>query len=90
MSFTFIDLFAGIGGIRLGFEKFKGECVFTSEWDKHSKITYKANFGDEPNGDNTKTDVKEIPKHDILLGGYSRRAATYGVRKAGSKRQDHE
>jgi DNA (cytosine-5)-methyltransferase 1 len=43
MTFTFIDLFAGIGGIRLGFEKFKGECVFTSEWDKHSKITYKAN-----------------------------------------------
>jgi DNA (cytosine-5)-methyltransferase 1 len=70
MSFTFIDLFAGIGGIRLGFEKFKGECVFTSEWDKYSKITYKANFGDEPDGDITKTDVKEIPKHDILLGGF--------------------
>lgn len=70
MSFTFIDLFAGIGGIRLGFEKFKGECVFTSEWDKYSQITYKANFGDEPNGDITKTDVKDIPKHDILLGGF--------------------
>jgi DNA (cytosine-5)-methyltransferase 1 len=70
MPFTFIDLFAGIGGIRLGFEKFKGECVFTSEWDKHSKITYKANFGDEPNGDITKTEVKDIPKHDILLGGF--------------------
>lgn len=70
MSFTFIDLFAGIGGIRLGFEKLKGECVFSSEWDKYSQITYKANFGDEPNGDITKTDVKEIPKHDILLGGF--------------------
>lgn len=70
MSFTFIDLFAGIGGIRLGFEKFKGECVFTSEWDKYSQITYQANFGDEPNGDITKTDVKDIPKHDILLGGF--------------------
>lgn len=70
MPFTFIDLFAGIGGIRLGFEKFKGECVFTSEWDKYSQITYKANFGDEPNGDITKTDVKDIPKHDILLGGF--------------------
>ena len=70
MSFTFIDLFAGIGGIRLGFEKFKGECVFTSEWDKYSQITYQANFGDEPNGDITKTDVKDIPKHDILLAGF--------------------
>ena len=70
MSFTFIDLFAGIGGIRLGFEKFKGECVFTSEWDKYSQITYKANFGDEPNGDITKTNVKDIPRHDILLGGF--------------------
>ena len=70
MSFTFIDLFAGIGGIRLGFEKFKGECVFTSEWDKYSQITYQVNFGDEPNGDITKTDVKDIPKHDILLGGF--------------------
>ena len=70
MSFTFIDLFAGIGGIRLGFEKFQGECVFTSEWDKYSQITYQANFGDEPNGDITKTDVKDIPKHDILLGGF--------------------
>lgn len=54
----------------MGFEKFKGECVFTSEWDKYSQITYKANFGDEPNGDITKTDVKDIPKHDILLGGF--------------------
>jgi DNA (cytosine-5)-methyltransferase 1 len=70
MSFTFIDLFAGIGGIRLGFEKFKGECVFTSEWDKYSQITYQVNFGDVPNGDITKTDVKDIPKHDILLGGF--------------------
>jgi len=70
MTFKFIDLFAGIGGIRLGFEKFKGECVFTSEWDKYSKITYKENFGDEPDGDITKTDVKDIPKHDILLGGF--------------------
>ena len=70
MSFTFIDLFAGIGGIRLGFEKYKGECVFTSEWDKYSKIKYKENFGDEPDGDITKTDVKDIPKHDILLGGF--------------------
>ena len=70
MSFTFIDLFAGVGGIRLGFEKFKGECVFTSEWDKYSKITYKANFGDEPQDDITKIKVQEVPRHDILLGGF--------------------
>ena len=69
-EYKFIDLFAGVGGIRLGFEKFKGECVFTSEWDKYSKITYKANFGDEPQDDITKIKVQEVPRHDILLGGF--------------------
>ncbi len=49
-NFKFIDLFAGIGGIRLGFEDV-GECVFSSEWDKHAQITYEANFGDTPNVD---------------------------------------
>jgi DNA (cytosine-5)-methyltransferase 1 len=70
VSFTFIDLFAGIGGIRLAFEKFGGNCVFTSEWDSFAQITYKANFGHEPHGDITQIDAKQIPKHDILLGGF--------------------
>jgi DNA (cytosine-5)-methyltransferase 1 len=70
MGFTFIDLFAGVGGIRIAFEKLKGECVFTSEWDKFSQITYEANFKEKPCGDITKIKVQDIPKHDILLGGF--------------------
>lgn len=66
----FIDLFAGIGGIRLGFEDVFDECVFSSEWDKYAQITYEANFGDKPSGDITKIDEKEIPNFDILLAGF--------------------
>lgn len=68
-NFKFIDLFAGVGGIRLGFEDI-GECVFSSEWDKHAQITYEANFRDMPNGDITLIDEKDIPSFDILLGGF--------------------
>lgn len=66
----FIDLFAGIGGIRLGFEEFFGPCVFSSEWDKYSQITYQFNFGHKPSGDITKIDEKDIPSFDILLAGF--------------------
>lgn len=69
-KFTFIDLFAGIGGIRLAFQNLGGKCVFTSEWDKYAQITYEANFGEVPFGDITKIDAKAIPDHDILLGGF--------------------
>jgi len=69
-DFTFIDLFAGIGGIRIGFEDVGGECVFTSEWDSHAQKTYQANFGEVPYGDITKIDPKEIPNFDILLAGF--------------------
>ncbi|MCZ8332479.1 MAG: DNA (cytosine-5-)-methyltransferase [Flavobacterium sp.] len=69
-KFKFIDLFAGIGGIRLGFQNLGGKCVFTSEWDTYSKKTYEANFGEVPFGDITKISEKEIPDHDILLGGF--------------------
>lgn len=69
-DFRFIDLFAGIGGIRLGFESVGGECVFSSEWDKYAQHTYKANFGERPEGDITKIDPMSIPNHDILLGGF--------------------
>lgn len=69
-KFRFIDLFAGIGGIRLGFEKFGGECVFTSEWDKSAQDTYEANFGERPDGDITEISPIAIPAHDILLAGF--------------------
>jgi len=71
-DFTFIDLFAGIGGIRRGFEAVGGKCIFTSEWDKYAQQTYRANFHDDHHivGDITKVDVREIPKHDVLLAGF--------------------
>lgn len=66
----FIDLFAGIGGIRLAFEDANTECVFSSEWDKFSQKTYEANFGEVPHGDITQIEASEIPQHDILLAGF--------------------
>lgn len=71
-DFTFIDLFAGIGGIRLGFQRQGGRCVFTSEWNEWSQKTYAANFGDEHEiqGDITRIDAAEIPDHDVLLAGF--------------------
>jgi DNA (cytosine-5)-methyltransferase 1 len=68
--FTFIDLFAGIGGTRMGFERNGGECVFTSEWDPHCQKTYQANFGEVPYGDITKIKENEIPNFDILVAGF--------------------
>jgi len=69
-KFKFIDLFAGIGGIRLAYQNNGGKCVFTSEWDYYSKKTYELNFGEVPFGDITKISEKEIPDHDILLAGF--------------------
>lgn len=69
-TFRFIDLFAGIGGMRLAFESAGGTCVFSSEWDKFCQITYKTNFGEEPYGDITKINPSNIPDHDILLAGF--------------------
>jgi DNA (cytosine-5)-methyltransferase 1 len=69
-AFTFIDLFAGIGGIRLPYQQSGGCCVFSSEWDKFSQKTYAANFGELPAGDITQIPASEIPDHDILLGGF--------------------
>ena len=67
---TFIDLFAGIGGIRQGFEDQNTKCVFSSEWDKFSAKTYEANYGEAPYGDITQINEKDIPKHDVLLAGF--------------------
>lgn len=71
-SFKFIDLFAGIGGLRLGFEAAGGECVFTSEWDKYCQITYRQNFGEEHPiaGDIRQVPAEHIPAHDVLLAGF--------------------
>lgn len=73
-AFRFIDLFAGIGGLRRGFDAIGGACVFTSEWDRHSQATYRANFHDGPDhvfaGDITKVEGGEIPDHDVLLAGF--------------------
>jgi DNA (cytosine-5)-methyltransferase 1 len=69
-DFRFIDLFAGIGGIRYPFQQLGGHCVFTSEWDKFAQRTYLANYGEMPNGDITKIEAKDIPDHEILLGGF--------------------
>jgi len=69
-KFKFIDLFAGIGGIRIPFEKLGGECVFSSEWDKHAQQTYSVNFGHTPQGDITKIKEEGIPSHNVLLAGF--------------------
>jgi len=68
--FTFIDLFAGIGGTRIGFEAAGARCVFSSEWDKFAQITYEANHGERPKGDITKIPSSDIPDHDILVAGF--------------------
>lgn len=69
-NFTFIDLFAGIGGMKIPFEELGCECVFSSEWDVDAQETYKANFGKTPEGDIKKIDAKSIPDHDIILAGF--------------------
>ena len=69
-QFTFIDLFAGIGGIRIPFGELGGKCVFSSEWDKAAQATYTSNFGEIPFGDITKISADFIPHHDILLAGF--------------------
>ena len=66
----FIDLFCGLGGFRIGFEKAGYECVFSSDFDPHVQETYRENFGETPYGDITKVDPKQIPDFDILLGGF--------------------
>lgn len=69
-KFTFIDLFAGIGGIRLPFTELGGYCKFTSEWDKFAQKTYKTNYGSLPDGDITQITNEQIPDFDILLAGF--------------------
>jgi len=82
-EFKFIDLFAGIGGIRLPFQELGGECVLTSEWDKFAQKTYTANFGEVPNGDITKIKTTDVPEHDVLLAGFPCQAFSQAGLKQG-------
>ena len=70
MRFKFIDLFCGLGGFRLAFEKFGGECVFSSDIDENVQKTYAMNFGEIPKGDITQIHECDIPSHDILCAGF--------------------
>ena len=91
-EFTFIDLFAGIGGIRLGFEASGGKCVFTSEWDANAQKTYAANFpdGHSIHGDITQVDARSVPDHDVLLAGFPCQPFSIaGVSKKNSLGLDH-
>ena len=69
-QYTFIDLFAGIGGMRIAYERAGGRCVYSNEWNKYSQQTYYANFGVQPDGDITKVAAESIPDHDILVAGF--------------------
>lgn len=82
-KFTFIDLFAGVGGFRIAHQNMGGKCVFSSEIDVFAQKTYHANFGEIPFGDITKIDEKDIPEHDILLGGFPCQAFSIAGRKLG-------
>ncbi len=91
-QFTFIDLFAGIGGLRKGFESIGGKCIFTSEWDKYAQITYKANFPGEHEiaGDIKKIGVEDIPRHNLLLAGFPCQPFSIaGVSKKNSLQRSH-
>jgi DNA (cytosine-5)-methyltransferase 1 len=70
IPFKFIDLFAGIGGFRVGLQRAGGQCVFTSEWDRWAQKTYKAWHGEEPVGDITQVEPSSIPDHDVLAAGF--------------------
>ncbi len=82
-KFTFIDLFAGIGGMRIPLEELGGKCVFSSEIDKYCIQSYKANFEEEPHGDITQIDEKNIPKHNILVAGFPCQAFSHAGLKKG-------
>ncbi|MDA1615825.1 DNA cytosine methyltransferase [Bacillus mobilis] len=82
-SFTFIDLFAGIGGMRLAFQNLGGKCIFSSEWDSYAQKTYELNYGEVPFGDITKIDENIIPDHDILVAGFPCQAFSIAGRRGG-------
>lgn len=90
LPFKFIDLFAGIGGLRLGVERAGGLCKFSSEWDPYCQKTYAAWFGEPPQGDITKIDPKDIPSHDVLVAGFPCQPFSIaGVSKKNSLGREH-
>jgi DNA (cytosine-5)-methyltransferase 1 len=82
-NFTFIDLFAGIGGFRIAMQSLGGKCVFSSEIDNYAKKTYEKNFGEVPFGDITKINEKDIPEHDILCAGFPCQAFSIAGKRRG-------
>ena len=84
-EFRFIDLFAGVGGMRLALESVGGTCVFSSEWDVHAQKTYEANFGEVPHGDITKIKTRDIPEFDILSAGFPCQPFSSFGKRAGFK-----
>lgn len=85
MAFKFIDLFCGLGGFRLAFEKIDGECMFSSDINKSVQKTYALNFGEIPHGDITKIDACDIPDHDILCAGFPCQPFSIAGRRLGFK-----
>lgn len=82
-GYTFIDLFAGIGGFRLALESFGAQCVYSNEWDKYAQETYNLNFNEIPDGDITQVDEKNIPNHDILCAGFPCQAFSISGKQKG-------
>lgn len=82
-NYTFIDLFAGLGGFRLALESFGAKCVYSSEWDKAAQEVYYKNFHHIPDGDITKVDEKNIPAHDILCAGFPCQAFSISGKQRG-------
>ena len=82
-TFSFIDLFAGVGGFRMALQQLGGNCVFSSEMDRWAQKTYEANFGEVPFGDITKIGEEEIPEHDILCAGFPCQAFSLAGQRRG-------
>lgn len=82
-GYTFIDLFAGLGGFRLALESLGAKCVYSNEWDVPAQKVYKANFGETPEGDITKVDEKTIPDHDIICAGFPCQAFSISGKRRG-------
>ena len=82
-NYTFIDLFAGLGGFRIALESLGAKCVYSNEWDKPVQEVYAANFGEVPEGDITKVDEKSIPNHDILCAGFPCQAFSISGKQRG-------